>query len=172
LAEGGRLKLEHNGKLKYTSKAKPNFDIQLADIGGYDVVPTEELLNYSDNENLPEPSEIVKSSKWTSSETDYAISDIDVLIRNAPIEQHWEQKEPADSKTKGSREISPKARNPDDLHRLLLFTPSPYLKRPGGSQDTSRGAKRLKLYNTDRKALSRVKSPAVCTRLMLNIRSI
>lgn len=125
------MRLESNIKPK--SKLAPNFDIELANIDD-DAGPTVDLHDhYSDNDNLPEPSEMLKPSKWTtSSETSYPHSDIDILIRDIPMEGCKGPLVP-----QSAQEVSLDVYTIDlEDGPPLPSTPPPHLKRGRGTPDS------------------------------------
>ncbi|KAK0463719.1 uncharacterized protein EV420DRAFT_1729062 [Desarmillaria tabescens] len=115
LTEGQRIKLEPIPDLKKRKrKAAPDPEIKFADIG--DSQPLQDVCrdisyNLDDDDDLPEPHEIMTSApqKYTPSSDDYADSDIDTLIRCFPDDNDF-----------GTRPASPL--NP-------RFSPSPVPKR-------------------------------------------
>jgi hypothetical protein len=92
ISEGRRLKLGGGGESKPNRKAVPNFDIELADIADDDDDDDDEveIVGSFDNcqdDELPEPSEMMKPPKrMPSPEDDFSDSDVDMLIREVPID--------------------------------------------------------------------------------------
>jgi hypothetical protein len=80
------MKVENKFKPKLP-KAMPNFDIKLADIGDAHLASNVFLDRNSDDELLPDPSEITKAPKQTpSSDHSFSNPEMDDLIRDMPIE--------------------------------------------------------------------------------------
>ena len=145
LAEGQRLKVENNGKLQCKPKARPNFDIELMNIDDdCSAIPTINILDSdSDNDVLPEPSQIAKpSNRIPSSESSYPGSDIDMLIRDVPIEQHKDRKIVPQVAQKEPLQV---CNSVDKLLAPLPSIPRSPIKRGGGTRDTGRATKRLQL---------------------------
>lgn len=96
LSEGQRLKLDSPDELKRKQKPLPDFKLELADLN--DPRPSNtasyEMKDiYYDDDDLPEAQDITKAipSKFTErsppSDTNYSNSDIDSLIRAAPLDE-------------------------------------------------------------------------------------
>ncbi|KAJ7172122.1 Sec63 Brl domain-containing protein [Mycena filopes] len=94
LPEGGRLKLEPTSDLKRKQRPPINFNLELTQLS--DGKPTTSYtvadLKDDDEDDLPAPHELLMPTKFAtkkrhpSPETNYSDSEIDSLIRHAPLE--------------------------------------------------------------------------------------
>ena len=136
LKEGQRLKVENKFKPK-PPKALPNFDIHLADIGDAHLASSVFLDRNSDDEILPDPSEITKAPKQVpSSDHSFSNPEMDDLIRDMPIEV-------ADPSRRSEASIPRSAPSSQSLTSLMNQ------KRTETKQKSERPAKRLKTSHLD-----------------------
>lgn len=139
------MKLE-NGNPNPKRKVVPNFDIELADIDDGQVQVAEPFDDYEDDDDLPEPSEMLKLLKKTpSSETNYSASDIDTLIRDMPLDEHDTAHRPALCPIREAQAKTGKALDSGTkVQRSLLSTPLPS-KRGRETPDVPYENKRARL---------------------------
>lgn len=153
LPEGRRLKLEPVPSAKTKSKPRPNFDIKFADLKddkpsaySYDLKDIDE-----DADDLPEAHEILtlqhlSTKSSLSPETNYSSSEIDALIRDAPLEMTTTQKDNMPERL-GTRPSRP-----------LADTPASSVKRSREHHDVLPPAKHAR-YKDPMKARQRSYSP-------------
>jgi hypothetical protein len=94
LPEGGRLKLEPTSELKRKQRPRPliNFNVELTQLDERKPATSYTLADLNDDDDdLPEPCKLLQSPKSIakkrdpSPETNYSDSEIDSLIRHAPL---------------------------------------------------------------------------------------
>jgi hypothetical protein len=144
LPEGGRLKCEENGKRKANQRPIPNFDIKLADLGDGEAQVTDASLELLDDDDLPEPSDLLKPTKRTpSSDTSYGTSDVDALIRDMPLDEP-----PARERLPYNSHAIPVKRKAIAAEPPL--SPAPALKRRREEPGISNKPKRTKSCEADK----------------------
>jgi hypothetical protein len=143
----------------------PNFDIELADIDDGQIQITEPLVDCEDDDDLPEPSELLKLFKRTpSSETNYSASDIDTLIRDMPLDEHDMAHGPALPPIRGAQAKTGKALDSGTkVQRSLLSTPFPS-KRGRETPDVPYENKRARLSVCEEKTSPPLYHSKVCLR--------
>ncbi|KAF7337997.1 ATP-dependent DNA helicase MER3 [Mycena venus] len=88
LPEGGRLKLEPASELKRKRRPPINFNVELTELSDGKPATSYAIADLDDDDDLPEPYELLKSAtkrREPSPETNYSDSEMDSLIRHAPL---------------------------------------------------------------------------------------
>ncbi|KAJ6531293.1 hypothetical protein B0H19DRAFT_1242397 [Mycena capillaripes] len=137
LPEGGRLKLESTNKLKRKQRPPINFSVELTQLSDGKPATSYALADLDDDDDdLPEPHELLNSPKFVSKkrdpspETNYSDSEIDSLIRNAPLNFMQDVTEKAAMSPRVSIHDSNKR-----VQKALPLTPLPSRKRNKSSEE-------------------------------------
>ncbi|KAJ7137708.1 hypothetical protein C8R44DRAFT_335341 [Mycena epipterygia] len=125
LPESGRLKLEPTKR-----KHRPviDFNVELTQLSDEEPTVSYHIAELDDDDDLPEPHELLKPAKSTeaSSETNYSDSEMDSLIRHVPSDLTHEV-------TKNAAQRMPKSPKQDKTRGVVrkpqLLTPLPSRKR-------------------------------------------
>ncbi|KAJ7047198.1 P-loop containing nucleoside triphosphate hydrolase protein [Mycena alexandri] len=158
LPEGGRLKLEPMNELKRKQRPPINFNVELTQLSDGKPVASYAIADLKDDDDdLPEPHELLKPTKFVpkkrdpSPETNYSDSEIDSLIRHAPSELMQE-----DFVQQAAR--SPKPKPTKAVRKPLPLTPLPSRKRNLSAEEGLPQPKRTRFEVGARQRLS--SSPA------------
>jgi hypothetical protein len=111
LPEGGRLKLEPTSELKRKQRPPINFNVELTQLSDGKPATSYAIADLKDDDDLPEPHELLNSPRFAnkkrepSPETSYSDSEIDSLIRHAPLDfmQDVKAASPRASKQDGNK---------------------------------------------------------------------
>ncbi|KAJ6502143.1 Sec63 Brl domain-containing protein [Mycena sanguinolenta] len=137
LPEGGRLKLDSTSQLKRKQRPPINFSVELTQLGDGQPATSYAIPDLKDDDDdLPEPHELLNSGtkkREPSPETNYSDSEIDSLIRLAPLDLIENLTNPAPPPRRPSKQIASK---------IVPKTPPPSRKRYADSEEAHPPPKR------------------------------